>query len=59
VATIRKEVTLDAPLIDTWAAFADYHAVDKRIATGFVVKCEPKRAAAPSPSPTGSWPTSS
>ena len=41
MATIRKEITLDAPLIDTWAAFADYHAVDRRIATGFVVKCEP------------------
>ncbi len=41
MATIRKEITLDAPLIETWAAFADYHAVDKRIATGFVVKCEP------------------
>jgi carbon monoxide dehydrogenase subunit G len=41
MATIRKEVVLDAPLIDTWAAFADFHAVDRRIATGFVVKSEP------------------
>jgi len=41
MATIRKEITLDAPLNDTWAAFADYQAVDKKIATGFVVKCEP------------------
>lgn len=41
MATIRKEITLDAPLIDTWAAFADYHAVDRKVATGFVVKCEP------------------
>jgi len=41
MATIRKAVTLNAPLSDVWAAFADYHAVDKRIATGFVVKCEP------------------
>jgi hypothetical protein len=41
MATIRKEVTLDAPLIETWTAFADFHAVDRRVATGFVVKCEP------------------
>jgi carbon monoxide dehydrogenase subunit G len=41
MATIRKEVMLDATLADAWAAFADYNAVDKRIATGFVVKCEP------------------
>jgi len=41
MATIRKEIVLDAPLIDAWAAFADFHAVDRRIATGFVVKCEP------------------
>jgi len=40
MATIKKEVTLDAKLADAWAAFADYHAVDKRIATGFVTKCE-------------------
>ena len=41
MATIRKEVVLAAPLASVWDAFADYHAVDKRIATGFVVKCEP------------------
>lgn len=41
MATIKKEVTLDAPLAKAWDAFADYHAVDKRIATGFVTKCEP------------------
>ncbi|MGE0151442.1 MAG: SRPBCC family protein [Reyranellaceae bacterium] len=40
MATIRKEITLDAPLVETWAAFADYHAVDRRLAPGFVVKCE-------------------
>lgn len=41
MATIRKEIVLDAPLSKTWAAFADYHAVDRKVATGFVVKCEP------------------
>jgi len=40
MATIKKEVTLNGPLAEVWAAFADYHAVDKRIATGFVTKCE-------------------
>lgn len=40
MATIRKEIVLDAPLGEVWAAFADYHAVHERVATGFVVKCE-------------------
>lgn len=41
MATIRKEIVLNAPLAQVWDAFADYTAVDKRIAAGFVVKCEP------------------
>jgi len=41
MATINKQVVLDAPLDQVWDAFADYHAVDRRIAAGFVVKCEP------------------
>jgi carbon monoxide dehydrogenase subunit G len=41
MATIRKELVVAVPLAKVWEAFADYHAVDKRIATGFVTKCEP------------------
>lgn len=41
MATIKKEIVLDAPLAQVWDAFVDYTAVDRRIATGFVVKCEP------------------
>lgn len=40
MGTIRKELTLDVPLAQAWEAFADFHAVDRRIATGFVVACE-------------------
>lgn len=40
MATITKDVILEAPLDETWPAFADFAAVDKRVATGFVVQCE-------------------
>lgn len=41
MATIRKEIVLQRPLAEIWDAVADYQAVDRRVATGFVVKCEP------------------
>jgi len=40
MATIRKDVILEAPLDETWPAFAEFAAVDERVATGFVVGCE-------------------
>ncbi|MEO8557794.1 MAG: SRPBCC family protein [Rhodospirillales bacterium] len=40
MATIEKTLVVSMPLDKVWEAFADYHAVDKRIATGFVVNCE-------------------
>ncbi len=40
MATIEKSLVVPMPLDKVWDAFADYHAVDQRIATGFVAKCE-------------------
>jgi carbon monoxide dehydrogenase subunit G len=41
MATIVKELMVALPLDQAWDAFADFYAVDQRIATGFVTKCEP------------------
>jgi carbon monoxide dehydrogenase subunit G len=41
MATIKKEIVIGTPLAKAWEAFADYGAVDRRLAAGFVVKCEP------------------
>src|SRR5579872_2492008 len=36
MASIRKELQLDADAADVWAALADFGAVDTRVAPGFV-----------------------
>jgi hypothetical protein len=41
MATIRKEITLDAPHEDVWDALRDFHAVHERVASGFVVDARP------------------
>jgi hypothetical protein len=41
MATIRKIIDLDVPLAKVWAALADFHAVDTKLAPGFVTKSEP------------------
>jgi hypothetical protein len=41
MATIRKIIDLDAPLAKVWAALADFHAVDTKLAPGFVTKSVP------------------
>ncbi|HLH49042.1 MAG TPA: SRPBCC family protein [Roseiarcus sp.] len=40
MASIRKELQLDADAADVWAALADFGAVDKRVAPGFVVSSQ-------------------
>jgi hypothetical protein len=47
MATIRKEFKVIARADQAWAALADFQAVDKRIAPGFVVDSRPD------PGPTG------
>lgn len=41
MATIRKEIQLDARPDDVWDALRDFHAVHERLAPGFVVSSEP------------------
>lgn len=41
MATIRKELELDVPASSAWEALADFHAVDRRVAPGFVTRSEP------------------
>jgi hypothetical protein len=41
MATIRKELTLETPTGKVWEALRDFHAVDERVAPGFVVKSVP------------------
>ena len=41
MATIRKEITLATSATRVWDALKDFHAVDKRIAPGFVMKSVP------------------
>jgi hypothetical protein len=42
MATIRKIIELDAPIAKVWAALADFHAVDTKLAPGFVTKSVPE-----------------
>src|SRR5215510_7094292 len=39
MASIRKEITIDAPPDAVWAAFRDVGAVHERLAPGFVTDC--------------------
>ena len=41
MATIRKEITLDARPDDVWDALRDFHAVHERLVPGFVIDSEP------------------
>ena len=41
MATIRKEIRLDARPDDVWDALRDFHAVHQRLAPGFVVESKP------------------
>jgi carbon monoxide dehydrogenase subunit G len=41
MATIRKEIRLDARPDDVWDALRDFHAVHQRLAPGFVVESTP------------------
>jgi hypothetical protein len=41
MATIRKEITLDARHDDVWDALRDFHAVHERLVPGFVVDSRP------------------
>jgi Polyketide cyclase / dehydrase and lipid transport len=41
MATIRKEIRLDARPDDVWDAVRDFHAVHQRLAPGFVVESKP------------------
>jgi hypothetical protein len=41
MATIRKEIALDARPDDVWDALRDFHAVHERLAPGFVVESRP------------------
>jgi Polyketide cyclase / dehydrase and lipid transport len=40
VASITKQVLIDAPPDDVWDALRDFGAVHKRLAPGFVVDCQ-------------------
>jgi len=41
MATLRKELELGAPAARVWEALADFHAVDRRVAPGFVIRSQP------------------
>jgi carbon monoxide dehydrogenase subunit G len=41
LATIRKEIALDARPDDVWDALRDFHAVHQRLVPGFVVESRP------------------
>src|SRR6185369_10498417 len=40
MASIYKEISLDVPAADVWAAVRDYGAVHQRVAPGFVTDCK-------------------
>src|SRR5436305_12082623 len=40
MASIYKEISLDAPPEEVWAAVRDYGAVHQRVAPGFVTDCK-------------------
>src|ERR1043165_3413395 len=39
MASIYKDISLDAPAAEVWAAVRDYGAVHQRVAPGFVTDC--------------------
>jgi len=41
MASVRKEIKIDAGAEHVWAALRDFHAVHKRLAPGFVVNSTP------------------
>ena len=41
MATVRKEFIIDAAPDKVWAALADFHAVHRRVAPGFVTDSKP------------------
>src|SRR6185436_1074539 len=41
MATVRKEFSIEAPAEKVWAALADFQAVHKRVAPGFVTDSKP------------------
>jgi len=41
MASVRKEIAINAPAARVWAALADFHAVHKRLAPGFVTDSKP------------------
>ena len=46
MASVRKEFTIEAPAEKVWAALADFQAVHKRVAPGFVTDSKPDGAEA-------------
>src|SRR3954454_18103060 len=40
MASIYRDISLDAPAADVWAALRDYGAVHRRVAPGFVTDCK-------------------
>lgn len=40
MASIYKDISLDAPAGEVWAAVRDYGAVNQRVAPGFVTDCK-------------------
>ena len=46
MASVRKEIAIAAPAATVWAALADFHAVHKRLAPGFVTDSKPDGEAA-------------
>jgi carbon monoxide dehydrogenase subunit G len=40
MASIHKDIPLDAPAEDVWSALRDYGAVHRRVAPGFVTDCK-------------------
>jgi hypothetical protein len=45
MATLRKEIALENSAERVWDALRDFHAVDKRVAPGFVTRSEPDGSA--------------
>jgi hypothetical protein len=41
MASIKKEIVIEVPAAEVWDALRDFHAVDTRLATGFVTKSVP------------------
>ncbi len=41
MATIRNDIAIDAPADAVWNALADFQAVHRRVAPGFLTDCQP------------------